>query len=68
MITTATENVWPSDVSLINWQKAGLKVACQLRLKLFKLDQNPVLKIVGHLSPKDVKSVQTALTEYIDFG
>ena len=68
MITTTTDNVWPSDVTLTNWQKAGLKLACQLRLKLFTLDQNLVLKIVGHLSPKDVKSVQTALTEYIDFG
>lgn len=68
MITTTTDNVWPSDVSLTNWQKAGLKVACQLRLKLFTLDQNLVLKTIGHLSSKDVKSVQAALTEFIDVG
>jgi mRNA interferase MazF len=65
MITTATDNAWPSDVSLTNWQKAGLKLACQLRLKLFTLDQNLVLKAIGHLSSKDVKSVQAALTEYV---
>ena len=65
MITTATDNVWPSDVSLINWQKAGLKVACQLRLKWFTPDQSPVLKAIGHLSPKDVKSVQAVLTEHV---
>jgi mRNA interferase MazF len=65
MITTATDNAWPSDVSLTNWQAAGLKVACQLRLKLFTLDQNLVLKAIGHLSSKDVKSVQAALTEYV---
>ena len=66
MITTTTDNVWPSDVSLINWQKAGLKVACQLRLKLFTLDQNLVLKTVGRLSTHDVKSVQAVLAKYLD--
>ena len=68
MITTATDNVWPSDVSLTSWQKAGLKVACRFRLKLFTLDQNMVLKTIGHLSSKDVKSVQAILTEFIDVG
>jgi len=68
MITTATENVWPSDVSLTNWQKAGLKVACRFRLKLFTLDQTLVLKIIGHLSSKDVKSIQAVLAEFIDIG
>lgn len=68
MITTATDNVWPSDISLTNWQEAGLKVACHFRLKLFTLDQRLVLKAIGHLSSKDVKSVQAVLTEYIDVG
>lgn len=68
MITTAADNVWPSDVSLTSWQKAGLKVACRFRLKLFTLDQNMVLKTIGHLSSKDVKSVQAILTEFIDVG
>ncbi len=61
-------NVWPSDVSLTDWQKAGIKVACRFRLKLFTLDQTLVLKTIGHLSPKDVKSVQAVLTEFIDVG
>ena len=65
MITT-TENVWPSDVPLSDWREAGLKVACHFRLKLFTLDQNLVIKIVGHLTAQDVKSVQTVLTKYID--
>ena len=63
MITTATDNAWPSDVSLSNWQKAGLKVACRFRLKLLTLDQNLVVKTIGHLSPKDIKSVQAVLAE-----
>lgn len=68
MITTVTDNVWLSDVSLANWQEAGLKVACHFRLKLFTLDQNLILKTIGHLSPQDVKSVQAVLTEYVDVG
>ena len=64
MITTTTDNVWLSDVSLNNWQKAGLKVACHFRLKLFTLDQSLVLKTIGHLSPQDIKSVQGVLAKY----
>ena len=66
MITTTTDNVWLSDVSLTNWQEAGLKVACHFRLKLFTLDQNLVLKTIGHLSSQDIKSVQAVLVKYVD--
>ncbi len=65
MITTTTDNVWPSDVSLTDWQDAGLKVPCHFRLKLFTLDQNLVVKTIGHLSSKDVQSVQAVLAEYV---
>jgi hypothetical protein len=68
MITTSTDNIWPSDVSLTNWQEAGLKVACHFRLKLFTLDQNLVSKAIGYLSSQDAKSVQAVLTEYVDVG
>ncbi len=66
MITTTTDKVWPSDVSLTNWQEVGLKVACHFRLKLFTLDQNLVLKTVGRLSSRDVKSVQAVLAKFVD--
>ncbi len=68
MITATTDNVWPGDVSLANWQTAGLKVACRFRPKLFTLDQNLVVKAIGHLSPKDVKAVQAVLAEFVDVG
>ena len=68
MITTATDNVWPGDVSLTGWQEAGLKVACHFRLKLFTLDQSLVVRVIGHLTSRDVKSVQAVLTEYVDVG
>jgi mRNA interferase MazF len=65
MITTATDNAWPSDVPIVNWHEAGLKIACHFRLKLFTLDQNLVLKAIGHLSSEDVKAVKAILTEYV---
>ena len=68
MITSTTDHIWPSDVSLTKWQEAGLKVACHFRMKLFTLDKNLVVKVIGHLSPKDVKSVQAALTENISIA
>ena len=66
MITTTSDNVWPSDVSLTHWQEVGLKVACHFRLKLFTLDQNLVLKTLGRLSSQDAKSVQAVLVKYVD--
>jgi len=68
MITTASANVWPSDVSLSSWKEAGLKVACHFRLKLFTLDQSLALKAIGRLSSQDIESVQAVLTEYVDVG
>ena len=68
MITTTTNNAWLSDVSLTNWQEAGLKVACHFRLKLFTLDQSLILKKIGHLSSRDIKAIQAVLTKYIDFS
>jgi mRNA interferase MazF len=66
MITTATDDLWPSDVTLSNWQKAGLKVACRCRLKLFTLDQSLILSTIGTLSAKDIKAVRAALAAYVD--
>jgi hypothetical protein len=40
-------------------------VACRFRLKLFTLDQSLVVKAIGHLSSKDIKSVQAALAEFV---
>ncbi len=65
MITTSPDNAWSSDVSLMHWQEIGLKVACHVRLKLFTLDQNLVLKTVGQLTSHDVKSLKVVLAKYV---
>ena len=68
MITTATDKNWFSDISLMHWQEVGLKVACQVRIKLFTLDQNLILKTVGQLASQDVKSVKVVLAKYVDIN
>ena len=65
MITTASDNAWPSDVLLSGWQTAGLTVACHFRLKLFTLDQHLVVKTIGHLSAIDRQAVQAVLVGYV---
>lgn len=66
MITSTTDTIWPSDVSLDDWHEAGLTVACHFRLKLFTLDQALLVKTIGHLSSKDTKSVRSVLALYIE--
>ena len=61
MITSARSD-WASDVPLQEWRKAGLQVPCKVRLKLFTLDENLILRKLGRLSKRDGKAVRTALT------
>lgn len=68
MITTTTDKIFFSDISLMHWQEVGLKVACHVRIKLFTLDQNLILKTVGKLASQDVKSVKVILAKYVDIN
>jgi mRNA interferase MazF len=61
MITTARASDWPSDVVLVDWQAAGLAVACRVRFKLFALDVALVVDRRGMLSPPDRERVTRAL-------
>ena len=63
MITTARQSDWPSDVHLEDWSEAGLTTACRVRLKLFTLDRDLILRRVGTLAPRDKMAVQTALSQ-----
>jgi mRNA interferase MazF len=65
MITTAQQSDWPSDVHLEEWSAAGLSTACRVRLKLFTLDRELILRRVGTLAPHDRMAVQTALSQCI---
>ncbi|MGZ0707632.1 type II toxin-antitoxin system PemK/MazF family toxin [Coraliomargarita sp. W4R53] len=61
MITTAAGSHWPSDTSIEDWEDAGLPKASKLRMKLFTLDAQFVLRRLGKLSSKDSEYASQAL-------
>ncbi len=64
MITTASER-WPSDVALRDWKAAGLLVACRIRLKIFTLEGDIVIRRLGRLSERDRGSARRALRTFL---
>ncbi len=62
-MVTSTKNKWPSDVVIEDWQEAGLKVPCKIRLKLFTLDNKSVIRKIGRLSKRDEKSIAITLAD-----
>ena len=65
MITTAGQNGWPSDVPVNDWAEAGLTTACNIRLKLFTLDRDLIIRSVGHLSENDKTAARVVLKKYL---
>ncbi len=61
MITRAARSNWPLDVPLTDVATAGLAVECRVRMKLFTLDTNLVLKRAGRLGKRDAHAVTDAL-------
>ena len=53
MITTKARPSWPGDTDIGDYQLAGLKVPCIVRLKLFTLDNRLILNQTGRLSEID---------------
>ncbi len=63
MITTASGSNWPSDSPIQEWELAGLPKASKVRLKVFTLDQQFVLRRLGRLSRKDIQAVSKRLKQ-----
>lgn len=57
MITTTSHASWPLDMEILDLQKAGLKQASIVRMKLFTLDNALVIRKFGSLSQRDRKNV-----------
>jgi mRNA interferase MazF len=51
----------------VDLASAGLKVPSIIRMKLFTLDHNLVLKRIGYLSEADQESVKQALHGLLSF-
>ena len=61
MITSASNSDWPLDVEIEDIDTAGLPFASIVRMKLFTLDNQLVLRKAGNLSEKDRIAVTKAL-------
>jgi len=64
MITTRAHRPWPGDSEIKDYTAAGLNLPCQVRLKLFTLDNRLLLKRIGRLSDDDSGKVKKYLHQY----
>ena len=65
MITTKGHLPWPGDSEIEEYSAAGLNLQCQVRLKIFTLDNRLLLKKIGRLAEKDFKKVKKHLHQYL---
>ena len=63
MITTRRHPPWPGDFEIENYPKAGLKLSCIVRFKVFTLDNRLILKKLGRLEPGEAAQVESLLFE-----
>jgi mRNA-degrading endonuclease toxin of MazEF toxin-antitoxin module len=61
MITSARHSDWPLDVDITDLDTAGLPAASVVRMKLFTLDNQLVLRKAGALAADDQERVSRAL-------
>lgn len=61
MITTASHSSWPLDIPIENLVSAGLKSPSLIRMKLFTLDHQLMIKTIGRLAENDQLQVQAVL-------
>ena len=66
MITSARNSDWPLDVSIENLDSAGLPSASVVRMKLFTLDDQLVIRKAGALAETDRKGVVATLHQLLN--
>mgnify|MGYP000452869176 CR=1 FL=1 len=65
MITSAKNSNWPLDVEIGDLDSAGLPSASVVRMKLFTLDNQLVIRKAGALAENDRKTVVAALRQLL---
>jgi len=65
MITSASNSDWPLDIEIEDIDVAGLPYASIVRMKLFTLDDQLVIRKAGSLSTKDQIAVTKALYDLL---
>ena len=66
MITSAVNSSWPLDVDLTDLDSAGLPSASVVRMKLFTLDDQLVIRKAGALSKDDQQRVTNTLKQLLN--
>lgn len=61
MITSARNSSWPLDIAIQDLSAAGLSNDSVVRMKMFTLDGQLILKKIGSLKSNDRKSVEKNL-------
>ncbi len=61
MITTARDGSWPSDTEITDRDAAGLEPQSVVRLNLFTLDNDLLVKRIGALAEEDRTKVRRVL-------
>jgi mRNA interferase MazF len=65
MITTGAGTSWNTDVKIDDLNKAGLKIASYMRLKIFTLDNRLIKKKIGKLNEKNLSHLQDNLNSIL---
>jgi len=67
MITTKDHSSWPMDIKITELKSTGLEKPCIVRMKLFTLDNQLILRKMGHLHEDDQMHVSKALKKVFPF-
>lgn len=63
MITSAKNSDWPLDTEITDLDSAGLPSSSIVRMKLFTLDDQLIIRKAGALSSQDQKRVSSSLKD-----
>lgn len=66
MITSAKNSDWPLDVEIQDLDSAGLPSASIIRMKLFTLDEQLIIRKAGKLANKDQGEVLNAIHQLLN--
>ena len=65
MTTSATHSAWPLDVGVADLKAAGLPSTSVVRMKLFTLDEQLIVRKAGSLAAADRKAVASAVRKLL---
>ena len=61
---TSTSEPWPADRPIEDLHAAGLKAQCKVRLKLFTLENQLIVKRIGSLASADRMTLSDGWTQF----